>query len=216
MKVLHVGATGKVGRHILRELVTRGHDVTVLGRNPQAAADEFPEVRTVAGDAFDQATVEKAAASCEVIVSSVAMRDPEQVDRTAIELSRVLAAAALSLGARWISIGGAGSLDVVPGVQWIDRPDFPDASRRESGGFRAALRELQQSAPASLSWTVLSPPPIIDQGGARSGTYRVGSDDMMGDLSYGFPSISAQDLAAALVDEMEQPRHVRQRFTVAY
>jgi uncharacterized protein len=216
MKVLHVGATGKVGKHILRELVTRGHDVTVLGRHPEAAVEQFPEVRAVAGDAFDQASVEQAAAGCEVIVSSVAMRDPEQVERSAVELSRVLATVALAQGARWISIGGAGSLEVEPGVQWIDRPDFPDASRRESGGFRAALRELQNRAPASLSWTVLSPPPIIDQTASRTGSYRVGADEMMGDLTYGFPSISAPDLAAALVDEIEQPKHVRQRFTVAY
>jgi putative NADH-flavin reductase len=216
MRVLHVGATGKVGQHILRELVTRGHDVTVLGRHPDAAAAEFPEVRTVTGDAFDQAAVEKAAAGCDVIVSSVAMRDPEQFERNAVELSLVLAAVAQAQGARWVSIGGAGSLEVEPGLQWIDRPDFPNASRRESGGFRAALRELQQTAPPTLSWTVLSPPPMIDQSGPRTGVYRVGSDEMMGDLTYGYPSISAPDLAAALVDEIEQPKHVRERFTVAY
>ncbi|MDT4937255.1 MAG: uncharacterized protein QOG80_926 [Pseudonocardiales bacterium] len=216
MKVLHVGATGKVGNHILRELVTRGHDVTVLGRHPEAAAAEYPDVRTVSGDAFDRTTVEHAAAGCEAIVSSVAMRDPEQFERSAVELSRVLAAVALAQGARWISIGGAGSLEVEPGVQWIDRPDFPEASRRESGGFRAALSELRLSAPATLSWTVLSPPPMIDQTASRTGSYRVGADEMMGDLTYGYPTISAPDLAVALVDELEQPQHVRQRFTVAY
>ena len=216
MKVLHVGATGKVGRHILRELISRGHDVTVLGRHPEAAAEEFPDIRTVTGDAFDEPTVDKAAVGCEAIVSSVAMRDPEQFERSAVELSRVLSRVAAAHGVRWLSIGGAGSLEVEPGVQWIDRPDFPDASRRESGGFRQALRELHAGAPPRLSWTVLSPPPMIDQNGTRTGSYRVGGDDMMGDLTYGYPTVSAQDLAVALVDELEHPQHIRQRFTVAY
>ena len=216
MKVLHVGATGKVGRHILRELITRGHDVTVLGRHPESAIEEFPDLRVVVGDAFDEPTVDEAAVGSEAIVSSVAMRDPEQVERSAVELSRVLSRVAAARGVRWLSIGGAGSLEVEPGVQWIDRPDFPDVSRRESSGFRAALRELQESAPLGLSWTVLSPPPMIDQAASRTGSYRVGSDEMMGDLTYGYPAISAQDLAVALVDELERPQHVRERFTVAY
>lgn len=216
MKVLHVGATGKVGRHILRELVSRGHEVVVLGRRPEAAADEFPDVRVVVGDAFDEATVDRAAAGCEAIVSSVAMRDAEQVERSAVELSRVLSRVAADHGVRWVSIGGAGSLEVEPGVQWIDRPDFPEMSRRESSGFRAALRELQTGAPSGLAWTVLSPPPMIDQAGVRTGSYRVGGDEMMGDLADGFPTVSAQDLAVAVVDELERPQHVRERFTVAY
>jgi uncharacterized protein len=216
MKVLHVGATGKVGRPILRELVSRGHDVTVLSRHPEAATSEFPDVPRVAGDAFDRAVVARAAIGCEAIVSSVAMRDPEQADRSAIELSRVLASVAVEQGARWISIGGAGSLEVEPGLQWVDRADFPEASKRESLGFRGALRELRESAPADLEWTVLSPPPVIDQGGSRTGVYRYGADDMMGDLTFGYPSISAPDLAAAVVDELEHPQHVRERFTIAY
>jgi putative NADH-flavin reductase len=216
MKVLHVGATGKVGRHILRELVGRGHDVTVLCRHPDAAAAEFPQVRTVAGDAFDRATVAQAAAGCDAIISSVAMRDPHQVERSAIELSRVLASVAIEHGARWISIGGAGSLEVEPGAQWVDRLDFPEASRRESLGFCSALRDLRESAPAGLEWTVLSPPPVIDQERSRTGVYRIGADTMMGDLTHGYPSISAPDLGVAVVGELEHPQHVRERFTIAY
>jgi uncharacterized protein len=216
MKVLHVGATGKVGCHILRELVGRGHDVTVLCRHPEAAAAEFPQVRAVAGDAFDRPTVAQAAAGCDAIISSVAMRDPEQVERSAIELAGVLSSVATAQGARWISIGGAGSLEVEPGVQWVDRLDFPEASRRESLGFRGALRDLRESAPAGLEWTVLLPPPVIDQQGSRTGVYRIGTDTMMGDLTYGYPSISAPDLAVAVVDELEHPQSVRNRFTIAY
>lgn len=215
MKVLHIGATGKVGRHILRELLSRGHDVTVLGRHPEAAADEFPDVRVVVGDAFERSVVADAATGSEAIVSSVAMRDPDQFERSAVGLSRVIAAVAAAQGTRWISIGGAGSLEVEPGLQWVDRADFPEASKRESTGFRDALRELR-SAPGDLEWTVLSPPPVIDQEGSRTGVYRVGADAMMGDLADGYPRISAQDLACAVVDELEHAQHVRERFTVAY
>jgi putative NADH-flavin reductase len=215
MRVLLVGATGKVGRPILRELISRGHAPTVLVRDPKPLADEFPDVPAVAGDAFDQDLVTAAARDCEVIVSSVAMRDAAQADRDPVTLTRVLAAVAAGLEARWISLGGAGSLEVTPGVQFVDTPGFPELAKAESSGFRDALEELRERAPEKLRWTVVSPPALIDVGGPRTGSYRTGTDALLRRTD-GSWEISAADLAVAVVDEIERAEHVRARFTVAY
>jgi putative NADH-flavin reductase len=215
MKVLHIGATGKVGRPVLRELVNRGHNVTVLVRDTRPLTGEHPGIAIVSGDAFDQGVVTAEAQGRDVIVSTVAMRDAVQADRDPVMLTRVLAAAAAATGTRWISLGGAGSLEVAPGVMFVDTPDFPEVARRESAGFRDALTELRQNAPAGLRWTVLSPPVQIVVDGKRTGSYRTGTDELLrlADMS---SEISAADLAVAVADEVERAAHVRTRFTVGY
>ena len=215
MRVLLIGATGKVGRPILRELVNRGHDVTVLVRNPAPLAEEFPALRAVPGDVFDQGLVAAAARGCDVIISSVALRDAAQADRDPVALTRALAAVAADQDTRWISLGGAGSLEVAPGVPFVDTPEFPAAARPESDGFRNALTELRERAPAGLRWTVVSPPVLIDVDAARTGSYRTGTDTLLRGPD-GSSAISAADLAVAVADEAERAGHVRARFTVGY
>lgn len=215
MKVLLIGATGNLGRPLLRELLARGHEVAVLVRDPAPLREEFPDIPATAGDAFDRATVAAAAAGNDAIVSSVAMRDEPQRGRSAVELTRTLADVATEQGLRWLSMGGAGSLLVAPGQQFVDSPEFPDAARPESLAFRAALEELKQNAPDGLQWTVLSPPVFIDPEGERTGTFRTGGDDLLR-AADGVSRISRQDLAVAMVDELESGAHPRRRFTVAY
>jgi uncharacterized protein len=215
MRVLLIGATGKVGRPILRELASRGHDVTVLVRNPAPLAGEFPTVRAVPGDVFDQDLVAATARGCDVIISSVAMRDAAQADRDPVALTRVLAAVAADQDTRWISLGGAGSLEVAPGVQFVDTPGFPAVARPESDGFRNALTELRERTPTGLRWTVVSPPVLIEVDGPRTGAYRMGTDALLRRPD-GSSAISAADLAVAVVDEAERAGHVRARFTVGY
>jgi uncharacterized protein len=215
MRVLLIGATGKVGRPVLRELVSRGHDVTVLVRDPAPLAGEFTAVRAVAGDVFDQDLLADTAGGCDLIISSVAMRDAAQAGRDPVALTRVLAAVAADQDTRWISLGGAGSLQAAPGVAFVDTPEFPAAARPESDGFRNALAELRERAPAGLSWTVISPPVLIDAGAPRTGTYRIATDTLLRTPD-GSSVISAADLAVAVVDEAERAGHVRARFTVGY
>lgn len=215
MKVLLIGATGKVGRPILGELLARGHEVTALVRRPASLRVEFPDVRAVAGDAFDRATAGAAAAGNEAIISSVAMRDDAQRGRTAVELYRGLATVAVDLGIRWIALGGAGSLEVEPGLQFVDSPGFPEAARAESHTFRAALAELEADAPTALQWTVLSPPIVIDWNGERTNVFRTGTHALLR-APDGSSRVSARDLAVAVVDELERAEHPRQRFTVGY
>jgi putative NADH-flavin reductase len=110
-----------------------------------------------------------------------------------------------------IIVNGAGSLEVAPGVQLIDTPDFPAAWRPVALAHRDALQVYRAS---DLDWTALSPVAFIAPG-ERTATYRTGTDRLLTDEE-GQSRISAEDYAVALVDEIETPRFVLQRFTVAY
>jgi uncharacterized protein len=110
-----------------------------------------------------------------------------------------------------LSVGAAGSLYVAPGVQQVDTPQFPSEWKAGTLGARDALSEMSKES--MLEWTWVCPPAELHPG-ERTGKYRLGSDDMLMDGS--FPAgISVGDLAMAIVDEIEHPRHLRRRFTVA-
>jgi putative NADH-flavin reductase len=112
-------------------------------------------------------------------------------------------------------VGGAGSLFVAPGVQLVDTPEFAQhVPPNIAPGARAArdlLSTLRNNT--TLDWTFLSPPALLATG-ERTGSYRVGGEDLLLDGA-GPAGISVADLAIAIVDELERPRHVRARFTVA-
>ena len=109
-------------------------------------------------------------------------------------------------------VGGAGSLYVAPGLQLIDTPDFPAEYKEGAEGARQALNLLK--AETALAWSFISPPALL-QPGARSGQFRIGGDQLLmnGDAP---AQISVADLAVAIIDELERPHHLRQRFTVGY
>ena len=112
---------------------------------------------------------------------------------------------------RLLVVGGAGSLFVAPGLQLVDMPEFPAEWKAGALAARDALNELRNES--ALDWTFLSPP-ILLQPGDRTGQYRLGTEAplMNGDQP---GSISVADLAVAIVDELENPHHLQQRFTVA-
>jgi uncharacterized protein len=215
MKVLLVGASGRVGRPVLRELISRGHAVTAYVRDPTVLAEEFPALDTVAGDAFDTGAVAAALGQQDVLVSSVALRDDAQRGRTPTALTQGLVGVAEQAGVRWVSLGGAGSLRTATGIDLVDTPEFPAAAASESRGFREALHELRDHAPAGLAWTVVSPAALIVFDGARTGNYRTSADTLLVNEE-GQSTISAADLAVAVVDEVESGAHVGARFAVAY
>src|ERR1039458_5841967 len=131
-------------------------------------------------------------------------------------LSRTVPAAAVidavkQAGVKRLAVvGGAGSLEVAPGVQLVDTPQFPDAYRAEAGAGRNFLNALKQET--ALEWTFLSPSALFEPG-ERTGKFRLGTDRLLADVA-GKSRISMEDYAIALVDEIETPKHVRQRFTV--
>lgn len=212
MNIALIGATGFVGSAVLNELLQRGHRVTALARHPDklAARERLTVVRA---DAQDVAQVAQAVLGHDAVLSAYnpGWGQPDIYEQY-LRGTRAIVAGTRQAGVRrLLVVGGAGSLYVAPGVQLVDTPEFPAEWKQGALGARDALNELRQEA--ALDWTMLSPP-ILLQPGERTGQYRLGQDNPLMDGEQ--PGhISVADLAVALVDELESPRHTRQRFTVA-
>ncbi len=203
MKVALIGASGFIGSRLLAELSGRGHAVTAIVRNPQKVA-LLPGVTAVAGDIFDRDGLAGLLAGHDAVISAVHF--------LASDAQALLGAVRQSGVARYLVVGGAGSLEVAPGVKLFDTPDFPKAYYDEAKKGGAFLDLLQQEQ--ALDWTFLSPSAVI-QPGERTGRFRLGTDQLLID-DKGNSAISAEDYAIALVDELERPAHRRRRFTVGY
>jgi putative NADH-flavin reductase len=216
MKVVLYGATGMIGTRILKELLSRGHAVTAVTRDPSKLKAE-KNLTIEKGDLLDADSIAKLAWGAEVIVSSYGPPsgaqgpDPTKVKQL-VDATHALIAGARRAGApRIIMVGGAGSLEVSPGLQIVDAPTFPDAYKPVALAHRDAFYVLRKT---DLNWTYFSPAMMI-QPGERTGKFRLGKDALVSD-DKGNSSISAEDFAVALVDEVEQGRHTKQRFTIGY
>jgi putative NADH-flavin reductase len=212
MNIALIGATGFVGSAVLDELLQRGHRVTVLARHPAKLAARAG-LTVVAADAQDPAQVAKAAAGHDAVVSAYnpGWKEPDIYDQYLKGTRAIIDGTKQSGVRRLLVVGGAGSLFVAPGVQLVDTPQFPAEWKQGALGAREALNWLRTEN--TLDWTLLSPP-ILLAPGERTGHYRLGEDAplMNGEQPGG---MSVADLAVALVDELETPRHVQKRFTVA-
>lgn len=113
---------------------------------------------------------------------------------------------------RYVVAGGAGSLEVAPGQKLLDTPTFPAAFRAEATAADNFLTTLRKET--ELEWSFLSPSAMFAPG-ARTGKFRLGQDRLLTD-GQGHSAISMEDFAIALLDELEHPKHIRQRFTVGY
>lgn len=203
MKVALIGASGFIGSRLLAELSARSHAVTAITRNPDKIA-ALPGVTAVKGDVFDKDGLATLLAGHDVAISAVHF--------TASDPQLLLAAVKQSGVKRYLVVGGAGSLEAAPGVKLFDTPEFPAIyldEARKGGSFLDLLKQEQ-----GLDWTFLSPSALI-QPGERTGKFRLGTDQLLVD-DKGNSSISAEDYAIALVDELEKPAHGRRRFTVGY
>jgi putative NADH-flavin reductase len=200
MKLALFGARGTIGQRIAAEAKSRGHQVTPLGRREADATDVVSVARAVQGH--------------DAVISAVGpghgpRAQPADMLKTS---ARALLAGLKRAGVkRLIVVGGAGSLDIAPGRQLVDQPDFPPAWRPQALAHRDALGIFRGNQ--DIDWTYVSPAAQLEPG-QRTGKYRVGGDRLLVD-DKGDSRISAEDLAVALLDELEQPRHVRKRFTVA-
>ncbi|GAA4422618.1 NAD(P)-dependent oxidoreductase [Acidovorax lacteus] len=212
MHIALIGATGFVGSAVLPELLQRGHRVTVLARTPSkiAARDGLTVVQA---DVQDAAQVAAAVQGADAVVSAYnpGWTAPDLYDQFLRGFDAICAGVQAAGVRRLLVVGGAGSLYVAPGVQLVDTPQFPAEWKAGALAARDALNRIRTLD--GLDWTFLSPP-ILLQPGERTGQYRVGQDaPLMNGEQPG--SISVADLAVAMTDELEQPRHLRQRFTVA-
>jgi hypothetical protein len=212
MHIALIGPTGFVGTPLLNELLQRGHRVTALARDPSKLAPR-DGLTVVQADATDSAQVARAVQGVDAVASAY---NPgwthADLHDEFLRGSRAITEGVKAAGVqRLLVVGGAGSLYVAPGLQLIDTPQFPAEYKAGAEGARQALALLRQET--ALDWTFISPPVGLAPG-ERTGNYRTGADDVLmnGEQPAG---ISVADLAVAIVDEVEKPRHVRARFTVA-
>ena len=208
MKIALFGAGGMIGSRITEEALARGHEVTAVVRTPGKLAAKHARLKEVTGDAFDAASVARVTAGHDAVISAISAADQEALLRaTEAQIKGVKQSGA----PRLLVVGGAGSLEVAPGLQMVDAPDFPAAYKAPALAHREALKVYRK---ADLDWTYLSPAAVITPG-ERTGKFRLGEDQLVADAK-GDSKISAEDYAVAMIDEVEKPRHIRQRFTLAY
>src|SRR5581483_2528084 len=208
LKVVLYGASGMIGSRILAELLNRGHQVTAVVRNP--AKITASGVRVLKGDVTEPESVAQTAKGADAAIS--AYGPPKGEESTLSASIHALLEGLPAIGIkRLIVVGGAGSLEAAPGVALVDAPGFPEAWRVIAMAHRDLLPILKES---NLDWTFLSPAGFI-QPGERTGKFRLGGTSLLVDEK-GESRISAEDYAIALVDELENPQHVRQQFTLAY
>ena len=203
MKIAVIGASGNAGSRISAELARRGHSVTGIARNPEKIAAQA-NVTPTKGDVMDQAGLARLLAGHDAAISSVHF--------LASDPAKLIGAAKESKVGRYLVVGGAGSLEVAPGVRLVTTPGFPVAYKAEAEKGAAFLDLLR--AEKELNWTFLSPSALFTAG-ERTGKFRLGNDQLL-TAADGKSSISFEDFAVALADEIERPAHIRQRFTVGY
>ena len=203
MKIAVVGASGNAGSRISSELARRGHSVTAIARHPEKIAAQA-NVTPTKGDVMDQAGLARLLAGHDVAISSVHFLASDPV--------KLITAAKESKVGRYLVVGGAGSLEVAPGVRLVTTSGFPVAYKAEAEAGGAFLDLLR--AEKELNWTFLSPSALF-VAGERTGKFRLGTDQLL-TAADGKSSISFEDFAVALADEIERPAHIRQRFTVGY
>jgi putative NADH-flavin reductase len=212
MKIALFGATGMIGERIAKEALARGHQVTAIVRDPARLAVADNHLRVVGGDVSDAGSVAAAVVGHDVVVSAVGPSagngDPQMLLTAAHALVEGLGRAGVK---RLLVVGGAGSLDIAPGVRLVDTPNFPAAWKPLALAHADALDVYRA---ADLDWTFFSPAALIAPG-ERTGEYRTGTDQLLADAE-GNSFISAEDYAVALLAEIEQPQFIRRRFTAAY
>ena len=202
MTIALIGASGNAGSRILKELSDRGHSITAIARHPERIAS-LTGVNAVQGDVYDQQQLTALLKGHDTVISAVHFNASD---------ARILLDAVKAAGTfRYLVVGGAGSLEVAPGVTLISTPEFPEIYKVEASKGLEFL-ELLRKEP-TLDWTFLSPSAMFVPG-ERTGKFRLGKDQLLSNEQGS--SISFEDYAIALVDEIETPAHRRQRFTVGY
>jgi putative NADH-flavin reductase len=213
MKIVIFGASGRIGSRIVNEALSRGHEVTAATHHPENYTVEAPHLRVAKGDLFDSQDVESAVFDHDAVVSAFNYKQGVTPPTVLVEVVTPLLNGMKQAGVkRLLVIGGAGSLEVSPGVQAVDTPDFPAAYKPSALAQRDALKAYQQEK--AIAWTYLSPAGEIAPG-ERTGKFRTGKDQMIFDAN-GKSFITMEDFAVAVVDELETPMHIRERFTVGY
>lgn len=217
MKIALIGATGFVGAHVLKELVSRGHQVTAIARNTDKIEAGTELITAKAVDVTDSNAVAAAVAGHDAVISTfnAGWTNPN-IYNDFIAGAKAIQAGVKQAGVkRFLTVGGAGSLEIQPGVQLVDTPNFPEAYKPGATAARDYLNILKTET--ELDWTFLSPAIEMSPAhpGERTGKYRTALDTPVFDEHH-HSRLSVQDTAVAIVDEIEQGNFIKKRFTAAY
>ncbi|MGN6531588.1 MAG: NAD(P)-dependent oxidoreductase [Ginsengibacter sp.] len=216
MKIALIGATGFVGSAILKEALNRGIQVTAIVRNPDKLQPR-KNLTVVKGDIMDTNKLAETFKGNDAVVSAynAGWTNPDLYNEFLKGSQSIEEAVKKSGVKRYVVSGGAGSLFIEPNVQVVDAPEFPVAWKPGALAARDYLNILKKEN--DLDWTFISPALIMNLGTPhqRTGKYRTGFDTPVYDANHK-STISVEDLAVAIIDEVENPKHIRQRFTVAY
>lgn len=212
MKIAIIGATGFVGSKLLNEALERGHQVSALVQHieklPAHAA-----LTAVKADVNDETALTALLAGHDLVISAFSGHAAGDVYQYYVDgFQHILNSVKAAAIPRLLVVGGAGSLEVAPGVQVVDTPSFPAEWKGTALGARTALEILRKEA--VLDWSMLSPSAHLEPG-SRTGNFRLGSDQLLLDAQ-GESRISVEDFAVAMLNEAENAQHSRQRFTVGY
>ena len=215
MNLVIIGASGYVGSAVLAEALERRHLVTAIVRNPDRLP-VHPGLTALAGDVYNVAATTIQLMHHDALISAFFIGKNENIENICqvnIDGYKAIIAATKAAGLRRILIvGGAGSLEVAPGVQLVDTPQFPQDIKPKALAAREVLQLIRHEL--DLEWSYVSPSPILKPG-EKTGQFRVGGDQVLMN-GQGPASITVGDLAVAILDEIEQSHYMRKRFTVGY
>lgn len=212
MRITVFGATGNVGSRVVAEALSRGHDVTAVVRDPARLHQLPAAAHGRLGDAANIEEVASLSAGQDLVIS--ATRPAPGREHELVATTRALLAGLARTGVRLLLVGGAATLTVpgTGGTTVIDAPDFPASWRPIALACADQLAVCR--ADTEVDWAYLSPAALLEPG-ERTGSYRMGADELLVDAE-GRSMISMEDFAVALLDEAERPKHHRARFTVGY
>ena len=212
VKVAIIGASGFIGSYVRDEALARGHQVTAIVRHPEKITVQDPRLNVVKADILEGRLDELVKGHDAVISGYSAGRSSSRVYDEQIEGYKAIISAVKKSGIkRLLVVGGASTLEVSPGVQLIDTMS-PEQITQGMLATREMLYMLRKEK--ELEWTFLSPAATIAPG-ERTGHYRVGKDELVKNKE-GESKVSTRDYAVAMLDELENPQHIRERFTIAY
>ena len=214
MKVAIIGATGFVGSAVLNEALQRGHEVTAIARNISKITTQNEKLTTIEADANNSTSLTKVLAGHDAVVNAynAGWTNPEYYNDFIEGSESIQQAVKLSGVKRLLIVGGAGSLEIAPGVQLVDTPGFPPEYKVAAGAARDYLNIIKKEN--DLDWTFLSPA-INLHPGTRTGKFRLGTDQPVFD-DKNQSDISVEDMAVAIIDELEQNHFIKKRFTLGY
>lgn len=213
--VVLIGASGFVGTAILNELLSRGHKVTAVVRNPKKINVTNSNLEIVKTDVSDTNVMVEICKGKDAIISAYnpGWANPDIYEETLRNYPLILDAAKRSGAKRLLCVGGAGTLFCAPGLRVVDSGAIPDAIM---GGVKSLgefyLNTLMNEK--AIDWIFFSPAGTLEPG-KRTGKFRLGKDDLIVDEN-GISHISVEDYAVAMVDELENPKHHYERFTIGY